>query len=68
MCSGNGTNFENIVRSCPDIKVALMVHNVENCGARDKAIDLGVPHCSIKSKMRILSLVPLRHLILILLS
>ena len=33
MCSGNGTNFENIVRSCPDIKVALMVHNVENCGA-----------------------------------
>ena len=50
MCSGNGTNFENIVRSCPDIKVALMVHNVENCGARDRAIDLGVPHCCIKSK------------------
>ena len=50
MCSGNGTNFENIVRSCPDIKVALMVHNVENCGARDRAFDLGVPHCCIKSK------------------
>ena len=50
MCSGNGTNFENIVRSCPEIKVALMVHNVENCGAKEKAIDLGVPHCHIKSK------------------
>ena len=50
MCSGNGTNFENIVRSCPDIKVSLMVHNVENCGAKDKAINLGVPHCCIKSK------------------
>ena len=50
MCSGNGTNFENIVRSCPDIKVSLMVHNVENCGAKDKAINLGGPHCCIKSK------------------
>ena len=50
MCSGNGTNFENIVRSCPEIEVALMVHNVENCGAKEKAIDLGVPHCHIKSK------------------
>ena len=27
MCSGNGSNFENIVHSCPDHDVVLMVYN-----------------------------------------
>jgi len=50
MCSGNGTNFENIVTSCPEIDVVLMIYNRENCGAVKKANKLGIPSCHIKSK------------------
>ena len=50
MCSGNGTNFENIVRSCPEIDVVLMVYNKKDCGAVKKANKLGIPSCYIKSK------------------
>ena len=50
MCSGNGTNFENIVRSCPEIDVVLMVYNKKDCGAVKRANSLGVPSCYIKSK------------------
>ena len=50
MCSGNGTNFENIVTSCPEIEVVLMVHNIKDCGAVERAERLGIPHCHIKSK------------------
>ena len=50
MCSGNGTNFENIVKQCPDHEVVLMIHNKEECGAKRKAYDLGNPACHIKSK------------------
>ena len=50
MCSGNGTNFENIVRSCPDIDVVMMVYNREDCGAVKRANSLGIPSCHIKSK------------------
>ena len=50
MCSGNGTNFENIVRSCPEIDVVLMVYNKKDCGAVKKANSLGIPSCHIKSK------------------
>ena len=50
MCSGNGTNFENIVRSCPEIDVVLMVYNKKDCGAVKKANKLGIPSCCIKSK------------------
>ena len=49
MCSGNGTNFENIVRSCPEIDVVLMVYNKKDCGAVKRANSLGVPSCYIKS-------------------
>ena len=49
-CSGNGTNFENIVRSCPEIDVVLMVYNKKDCGAVKKANSLGIPSCHIKSK------------------
>ena len=50
MCSGNGTNFENIVRSCPEIDVVLMVYNKKDCGAVKRANSLGIPSCHIKSK------------------
>ena len=50
MCSGNGTNFENIVRSCPEIDVVLMVYNKKDCGALKRANSLGIPSCYIKSK------------------
>ena len=50
MCSGNGSNFENIVHSCPDHKVVVMIHNKIGCGAVKRAQKLGIPHCCIKSK------------------
>ena len=50
MCSGNGTNFENIVRSCPEIDVVLMVYNKKDCGAAKRSNSLGIPSCYIKSK------------------
>ncbi len=50
MCSGNGTNFENIVRTCNKDEVVLMVHNNRDCGAARRAQKLGIPHCHIKSK------------------
>jgi formyltetrahydrofolate-dependent phosphoribosylglycinamide formyltransferase len=49
MCSGNGTNFENIVRTCKEDEVVLMIHNKKKCGAAKRADKLGIPHCHIKS-------------------
>ena len=50
MCSGNGTNFENIVRTCNKDEVVIMIHNKEKCGAAKRATKLGIPHTHIKSK------------------
>ena len=50
MCSGNGSNFENIVRTCREDEVVVMVHNKEKCGAAKRAGKLGIPHTHIKSK------------------
>ncbi len=52
MCSGNGTNFENIVRNptCNKHEVVVMIHNKEKCGAAKRAEKLGIPHTHIKSK------------------
>ena len=50
MCSGEGTNFENIVTSCPEIDVVLMVYNKKDCGAAKRAKRLGISSCYIKSK------------------
>ena len=49
MCSGNGTNFENIVRTCKEDEVVLMIHNKKKCGAAKRAEKLGIPHVNIKS-------------------
>ena len=50
MCSGNGTNFENIVRTCNKDEVVVMIHNKKECGAANKAEKFGVPHCYISHK------------------
>ena len=44
MCSGNGTNFENIVRTCKNDEVVIMIHNKEKCGAAKRAVKFGIPH------------------------
>ena len=52
MCSGNGTNFQNIVTNY-DLKeheVVLMIHNTKECGAAKKAVKYGIPHVRIAHK------------------
>ena len=43
MCSGEGTNFENIVHSCPKHEVVLMVYNKKKARARKRAERLDIP-------------------------
>ena len=48
MCSGNGTNFQNIVTNpvCNTNEVVLMIHNTKQCGAVTRAAKFGIPHVS----------------------
>jgi len=50
MCSGNGTNFENILRTCNQDEVVLMIYNKKKCGATKRAAKFGVPHCYVNAK------------------
>ena len=50
MCSGNGTNFENILRTCTKHEVVVMIHNKKKCGALKRAAKFGVPHCYVNAK------------------
>ena len=50
MCSGNGTNFENILRTCRFDEVVLMIHNKKKCGAVKRAAKFGINHCYINAK------------------
>ena len=50
MCSGNGTNFENILRTCNQDEVVIMVHNKKKCGALKRAAKFGIPHCYVDAK------------------
>ncbi len=50
MCSGNGTNFENILRTCWYDEVVLMIHNKKKCGALKRAAKFGINHCYVNSK------------------
>ena len=50
MCSGNGTNFENILRTCNKDEVVIMIHNKKKCGAIKSAEKFGVPHCYVNAK------------------
>ena len=48
MCSGKGTNFENIVTSCNRHEVVLMIHDKKECGAARRAEKWGIPHVRVK--------------------
>ncbi len=51
MCSGNGTNFENILRyPQQQNEVVLMIHNKKKCGAAKRAEKFGIPHCYVSHK------------------
>ncbi len=52
MCSGNGTNFQNIVTNqlCNHHEVVLMIHNTKKCGAIKRATKYGIPHVRIPHK------------------
>ena len=52
MCSGNGTNFENIVTNpiCKEHEVVLMIHNKKKCCAAKRAEQWGIPHCYVSHK------------------
>ena len=52
MCSGNGTNFQNIVTNqlCNHHEVVLMIHNTKKCGAIARAAKFGIPHCRVAHK------------------
>ena len=51
MCSGNGTNFQNII-TYPQMKheIVVMVHNTKKCGAVARAAKFGIPHVRIPHK------------------
>ena len=52
MCSGNGTNFENIITNpvCNKHEVVLMIHNTKQCGAIIRAEKFGIPHVRVPHK------------------
>ena len=52
MCSGNGTNFENIITNplCNKHEVVLMIHNTKKCGAVARAAKWGIPHVRVPHK------------------
>ena len=52
MCSGNGTNFENIITNpvCNKHEVVLMIHNTKQCGAVVRAAKFGIPHVRVPHK------------------
>ena len=52
MCSGNGTNFENIITNpnCNKHEVVLMIHNTKKCGAIARAAKWGIPHVRVPHK------------------
>ena len=52
MCSGNGTNFENIVTNpiCNKHEVVLMIQNTKECGAVARAAKFGIPHVRVPHK------------------
>ena len=52
MCSGNGTNFENIITNpiCNKHEVVLMIHNTKECGAVARAVKFGIPHIRVPHK------------------
>ena len=56
MCSGEGTNFENIVHSCPKHDIVLMVYNKKKCKAKKRADRLDIQSCYSKDEDEIIAL------------
>jgi formyltetrahydrofolate-dependent phosphoribosylglycinamide formyltransferase len=56
MCSGNGSNFENIVHSCPDHDVVIMVYNKKKAKAKKRADRLDINSCYSKDEDEIIAL------------
>ena len=56
MCSGNGSNFENVVHSCPRHDVVLMVYNKKKAKAKKRADLLDIPSCYSKDEDEIIAL------------
>ena len=56
MCSGNGSNFENIVHSCPDHDVVLMVYNKKKAKAKKRAERLDIKCHYTKDEDEIIAL------------
>ena len=56
MCSGEGTNFENVVHSCPDHDVVIMVYNKKKCKAKKRADRLDIQSCYSKDEDEIIAL------------
>ena len=52
MCSGNGTNFQNIVTNqiSNNHEVVLMIHNTKKCGAVKRANKYGIPNVRVPHK------------------
>ena len=51
MCSGEGTNFQNII-TYPQMhhEIVLMIHNTKKCGAVKRAAKYGIPHVRVAHK------------------
>ena len=51
MCSGEGTNFQNLI-TYPQMRheIVLMIHNTKKCGAVKRAAKYGIPHCRVAHK------------------
>ena len=56
MCSGNVSNFENIVHSCPDHDVVIMVYNKKKAKAKKRADRLDINSCYSKDEDEIIAL------------
>ena len=56
MCSGNGSNFENVVHSCPRHDVVLMVYNKKKAKAKKRADLLDIPSCYSKDEDEIIAM------------
>ena len=56
MCSGNGSNFENVVHACPKHDVVIMVYNKKKCKAKKRADRLDISSCYSKDEDEIIAL------------
>jgi len=66
MCSGNGTNFENIVHACPKHDVVLMVYNKKKAKAAKRAERLDIPSCYCKNEDDIITLSSVNSIVIML--